>query len=236
MILRKVKIDGKEVFEKISFEDALNFKDKEDLVFTNEDEEDEFLDRLEELEEKAQEAIESERDEDETDIDFDIDLDFGNKTHRTRHSRRKNSGFNFNFNDIGDMINNLFSKTKRNSKSSRLIATLPFLDDEAIHDIVEGILADSDEYKDLNLIAVMPFLSKEDCDKLFMKFIIDNQENYRKYIYGAVPFVSSDCLTKFTDEYINGKYQDINVNALYPFMKSEDVKRIFKYFMAKKEE
>ena len=33
MILRKVKIDGKEVFEKISFEDALNFKDKEDLVF-----------------------------------------------------------------------------------------------------------------------------------------------------------------------------------------------------------
>ena len=120
------------------------------------------------------------------------------------------------------------------SKSSNIIAALPFLSEEDIHKIVEEILQNSEEYKDLNLVAVMPFLSKSDRDALFMKFVVENKNENHKYIYGIAPFVSSECMSKFVDGFIEGKYQDVNINGLYPFMNNSDVKRVFDYIISKK--
>ena len=51
MILKKIIIDGKVVYEPISYEEALAYPNKEELIFTSDDEKEEFEEKLEELEE-----------------------------------------------------------------------------------------------------------------------------------------------------------------------------------------
>ena len=42
MILKKTIINGKDVYEPISYEDALVYNNKDELLFTSDDEKDEF--------------------------------------------------------------------------------------------------------------------------------------------------------------------------------------------------
>ena len=46
-------------------------------------------------------------------------------------------------------------------------------------------------------------------------------------------FVSEDCLSILVDEYINGKFSNLDIDKLYPFLDGEDVKKLF-YFELKK--
>ena len=144
------------------------------------------------------------------------------------------SNFNFNFENFGEMFGSFFGKSNKQSKSNKLISALPFMSEDDVHKIVEEILRNSEEYQDLNLVAVMPFLSKSDRDALFMKFVVETENDNHKYIYGIAPFVSSECMSKFVDGFIEGKYQDVNINALYPFMSNSDVKRVFDYIISKR--
>ena len=61
MILRKVIKDGKEVYEKIDFNEAVKIN-KSELIFTSEDEEDEFDDKIDDLDDEL-EDIEDELDD-----------------------------------------------------------------------------------------------------------------------------------------------------------------------------
>lgn len=227
MILKKTIIDGKEVFEPISFNDALAYEDRENLVFTSEDLKLEFDDAIRAIEEEEFEEDNLEDNEDD-DLEEASESDY-NTEDETKSTHEENDFFNLK--DMFKSFTQGFKKLNTKSKSARITQTLPFLDKEDISELVDGILAKSEEYKDLNLVAVMPFVSMEDADKLFMKFIIEDDSQNIKYIYGIAPFVSNDCLEAFVDEYIKGKYQDININALYPFMKKSDVKRVFEYIM-----
>ena len=49
MILKKIVIDGKVVFEEISYKDALCYENKKDLLFTGDDEKDDFFEDVEEF-------------------------------------------------------------------------------------------------------------------------------------------------------------------------------------------
>ena len=76
----------------------------------------------------------------------------------------------------------------------------------------------------------MPFLSTEDCDALFKKALDENWA----IVVNIVPFVSSTALSIFVDEYINGNYQNIDIESLYPFIDSKDIKKLFQHFMKTK--
>lgn len=193
MILRKIIEDGKTKYEEISFEDALKYENKNELVFTDEDEQDEFEDRLEELE----------------DLDDDEDIHY----------------FNFNFNN----------QKKTNKNKNKLVTLLPFLDKEYLKEIVDGIINEEEEYKDLDLVVLFPFIGEEECDRLFKKFIFENKECDKHYITCVAPFVSKEALSYFVDEYTKGNYQNVNVDTLYPFMSPQDVKKMFKYIISKKD-
>lgn len=220
MILKKVVNGNKIVYEPISFEDALNYEKKEELQFTDEDERDEFEDRLDELEDL---------DYDEDDFD-DEDVDF--------EEEKKNNKMNFNFGDLSKMFDNFsnFFNKKKTSKSKKLIAALPFLDADDLHEIVEEILKNSSEYQDLDLVTVMPFLSQRDCDKLFMRLVVDSNNRNKSSLAQMGPFISNECLSNLVDEYIKGNYQDLQIDTLYPFMSSKDVKRLFTYIITKKDD
>lgn len=281
MILRKINIDGKIMYEQIDFQDAIVMKDTE-FEFTDENEKDDFEDAVEslgELREKVDELMgileemdgndklsiqtrleeiknalymsieeheldlyEDELDEIEDQIDeLKDDSDDDDDDDDDNHNRRfkfEFKGENINLgkdfgNVFGETFGNMFDQNK-NSKSNKLIMALPFLDKEDIHEIVEKILANTEEYKELNLIAVFPFLHKNDCDKLFMRFVLDG-DNEKYPIVSLAPFVSKECLSKFVDEYVNGNFQEVEINLLYPFLDTKDVKRVFKYVLTKNE-
>ena len=99
-------------------------------------------------------------------------------------------------------------------------------------ELVEKILNDDEKYKELNIVVILPFLDKEYCDQLFMRFVLEGKA-CKHSIVTIVPFVSKTCLSKFVDEYINGKYQDVEMNMLYQFLDSEDVKKVFNYILSK---
>ena len=216
MILKKVIDKDKVIYEPISFEDALNYPFKDELEFTDEDERDEFEDALDELE------------EDDEDDEDDEELEEENNT----------SKLNFNFGEFSKIFENFgnFFTKKKTSKSQKLVAALPFLDSDDLHEIVEEILKNSKDYQDLDLVTVMPFLTQRDCDKLFMRLVVDSNNKSRSNLAAMGNFISNECLSSLVDEYINGNYQDLQIDTLYPFMSSKDVKRLFTYIISKKEE
>ena len=72
---------------------------------------------------------------------------------------------------------------------------------------------------------------QEDCDSLFLKSIEDPNSNIN--ICSLAPFLSEEALSSFVDKYIEGEYQDVNIDILYPFLKSSDIKKLFKYVVNK---
>ena len=69
MILKKVIENNKEIYVPISFEEAVKIYDKTQLVFSSEDEEDEFEEYLDELEEAKEEEDDDDENEDDDDDD-----------------------------------------------------------------------------------------------------------------------------------------------------------------------
>ena len=62
-------------------------------------------------------------------------------------------------------------------------------------------------------------------DDVDMKNKIDIQK--------LVPFVSEECMDKFVDLYVQGKYKNVNIDELYPFMNNKSIKKIFSYYLCK---
>lgn len=211
MILRKVvNVDGKIVYEPITLEEAIKL-DRNDLVFTDEDEEEAYDDYLDVLEHSEDNEVE--------------------------YDRGETASSNSYFEKLGDRISAHFTRNLNvdNKKTKKLLSVLPFLEDEDISEIVDDVLAHADEYKDLPLVAIMPFVSDKDADRLFMAFAARENPDQNNDIVSIAPFVSDVCLEAFVDKYIEGYYHHVNVDALYPFMDSKTVKKLFKHILHSKE-
>lgn len=66
---------------------------------------------------------------------------------------------------------------------------------------------------------------------IFRSVLTDSKINLS--IEEILPFVSEKTFTSFVDEYILGKYQEVDLDAFYPFMNSQDMKRILEYYLIK---
>lgn len=141
-------------------------------------------------------------------------------------------------NQLGDSISKGIEKAKvwvnggfkgNNSVTNKLVKILPFMDEEDVHEVVDKILNDDPDFKGVNVAAIMPFLEEEDCDKIFIKKLQEDDD----IALELVNFVSEECLTLLVDAYIAGKYPNLNVDKLYPFLDGDDVKKLF-YFELRK--
>ena len=136
-------------------------------------------------------------------------------------------------NQLGDTISKGFNKAKvwinngfKNDKlTNKLVKILSFMDEEDIHEIVDKIINDDPDLKDVNVVAIMPFLEEEDCDKIFLKKLQQDDD----VALELINYVSEECLSYLVDAYINGKYPNLNVDKLYPFLDGDDVKKLFYY-------
>lgn len=131
------------------------------------------------------------------------------------------------FNKAKVWVNGTFKYTDK--VTNKLVKILPFMDEEDVHEIVDKILNDDPDFVGVNVVAIMPFLEEEDCDKIFLKKLQDNDD----VTIELINYVSEECLTYLVDAYIGGKFPNLNVDKLYPFLDGDDVKKLFYHELKK---
>jgi hypothetical protein len=131
---------------------------------------------------------------------------------------------------VGKATKNWFEDTESSTdRTNRLVKILPYMTEEDIHEIAQRILKNDPEFKGVDYAAIMPFMTDRDCDALFMKTLRDSDTVNIKMVH----FVSQDCLSCLVDAYIAGKFPELDVDSLYPFLDSESVKKLFYYELKK---
>lgn len=122
----------------------------------------------------------------------------------------------------------LFNKDKSTdpeSTEAKLLRLLPYMSKEDTHEVCLKLLENKDFLAGVNISSVMPFLSAADCDAIFERCIEINNKNYD--LATAIPYVSVECLSRIVDNYIAGKYPELVIDDLYPFLGDAEIKRIF---------
>ena len=169
MILKKTIQNEKTVYAPITFEEAIKDRDeKDDLIFTDDDEKKNFDDILAQIEKAESQATnESEKNDQSASVDGDDEDDDDTVlSWDTVKSALKQAGqfAKKGIHVVDASLGNLFSglSGEKSKKANKLMQILPFLDDEDVHEIVEDILSDPTKYDGLNLSCVMPFLDEKD--------------------------------------------------------------------------
>ena len=230
MILKKVIIDGKPAYVEVNEDEARKlYKEGIKLIFDDEDEKEDFYDKMEELDEEEEEAKEEEEEE--------------------KHEKKSASSIDWNeigrkakeiSSDIGRRVSEFAEKAinpdafnfkSYNEKTARLAKILPFMEDEDIHELIRGMLAGKDSFKDIDVRVIFPYLDEDDCDAIFIKSLEDG--NFDFAMKDIVPFVSENALSRVVDLYLEGKFTDREIEKLYPYLSSDDIKRIFEHMMKK---
>lgn len=211
MILRRSNNNGRDVFEEISVEEAVKINKKE-LIFTEETDKKTYEDYLQ----KEKEENKKER-KDPLDQFMEGMENIGEKINKA----------------VNDAFKGFGTNRSNNEKIKKLIKILPFLNEEDLKEIVEGVLSKDEKYASLPLDILFPYLNDEDCDRLFIMALEDDDYKDKININKLAPFVSEECMDKFVDLFIEGKYKNVNIDELYPFMNNKTVKKVFDYYLYK---
>lgn len=122
------------------------------------------------------------------------------------------------------------NKKAHNKKTDKLLKMMPFMDDDDIHEIMEHVLNKDEGFEDIDLNVLLPFIDDDDIDLLFMRYVKDGMVDE---VTKTIPFVSDDCLSDLVGEYVKGKYQDLDMDSMYPYLDEDDIKKLFYYEMKK---
>ena len=114
--------------------------------------------------------------------------------------------------------------------SDELRKMLPFLGAKEIDMLAKKILeSEEEEWKGFRLNDLFPFMSTAVIDKMFMESV-EAGKDYGRFL----PFISGRVMHEIVEDVLAGK-RDINLDAMYPFMSNEDIKRVFYYYLDKED-
>lgn len=124
---------------------------------------------------------------------------------------------------------NLDESSDPDSVDAKILKLLPYMSGDELIEVCERILANDKLVAKIDLGDVMPFLGEDMCDRFFIKGLEVGKD--AEELVTSVPFVSETCLDGVTDDYIAGKYQDLEIERFYPFMSDANIKKIFYYIV-----
>ena len=107
---------------------------------------------------------------------------------------------------------------------------LPFLGTEEIDLIAKKVLeSEAEEWKGFRINDLFPFMSTAVIDKMFLE-TVDAGKDYGRFL----PFISNRVMHEIVEDVIIGK-REMNLDAMYPFLSNEDMKKVFYYYLDKEE-
>ena len=199
-------------------------KDKEELNLERSSHQAKLLKRVDDFYEDAEEFLEEV--EEFRDEIFELVEEINDK--ETKGSSKQKQEFK-SIEDISGIINEAFAGIRNvfvdlSGKGNGIVSMLPFLGKEEKKELVQMIIDGHEDVKNLKLSSVFPFLDESDCDKIFLAKM---KEIPTKEITALFPFVSKEALSVMVDEYLEGNFEGLNMNTVYPFLDQESIKKIF---------
>ena len=199
-------------------------KDKEELNLERSSHQAKLLKRVDDFYEDAEEFLEEV--EEFRDEIFELVEEINDK--ETKGSSKQKQEFK-SIEDISGIINEAFAGIRNvfvdlSGKGNGIVSMLPFLGKEEKKELVQMIIDGHEDAKNLKLSSVFPFLDESDCDKIFLAKM---KEIPTKEITALFPFVSKEALSVMVDEYLEGNFEGLNMNTVYPFLDQESIKKIF---------
>jgi hypothetical protein len=107
---------------------------------------------------------------------------------------------------------------------------LPFMEEEQVDALADVVIKNGGSYNGITLEQLMPFISDERQDKAFLEYARANDPQASAY----APYASDDALHELAEEYLNGKIPDLDVSPYYQYFDEDDLRLIFKAYMAQK--
>jgi len=225
MILKKTMKDNQTIYVPVSQQEADEArKNGETVIYLDEDEAPEQNESKEDKHESKQQ--ESDYFENEGVRDAKKAAFFAK-----RFTERLKRDWNPHLHKMGGHQSFHFNNDSSDSVTRQLLRILPFMDEEDIHEVVEKYLSGDPDYANLKLPAIMPFLDEDDCDAVFKKVVESKELGH--YVVAIAPFVSEEALSALVDQFLEGAYPDLDIDSLYPFLDSADIKRAFHYWLKK---
>ena len=199
-------------------------KDKKELNLERSSHQAKLLKRVDEFYEDAEEFLEEI--EEFRDKIFKLVEEINDK--ETKGSSKQKQEFK-SVEDISSIINEAFAGIRNvfvdlSGNRNGIASMLPFLGSEEIKELAQMIIDGHEDTKNLKLSSVFPFLEERDCDKIFLARM---KEIPTKELTALFPFVSKEALSVMVDEYLEGNFEGLNMNSVYPFLDQESIKKIF---------
>lgn len=232
MILKKIIIDGKVVYEPISYEEALAYPNKEELIFTSDDEKEEFEEKLEELEELAEKIEELDEKVEEL-IDNLDEVDSSSK--QTILSRLEEIKVELeSYKDLSD--------EDLDEKLDSLEEELDEMDD-TIDELIDELDDENDDQEDEDDEPVKITINGKKINlgkdfgatfgKAFGNMFCGKKISDGDDLIAALPFMDKNDLLELVNDILNGdeQYKDINLVTVIPFLDTSDCDALFMKFV-----
>lgn len=113
-----------------------------------------------------------------------------------------------------------------------ILLLLPYMDEENKSEVFRELISRAKGLKDGSLERLLPYFKKEERDALILHAIEHFGE---KNICAIAKYASEECLSHLVDGFIEGRYPDLDIESAYPYLSKADIKRLFDYFVTKRQ-
>ena len=118
-------------------------------------------------------------------------------------------------------------KRRETTKEEELLGLLPYMDEEGRHAVLLRILETPDVLLECDVESMLPDFTQKDRDVLILFMV----EHYPEVgISDIVKYASEECLSCIVGGFLDGKFPGLDIHVLYPYLKKEDVRRLYGYF------
>ena len=109
-------------------------------------------------------------------------------------------------------------------ENDALFPLLPHMDEEGRHKVYLWLMESPEHLGGSSLSAMLSYFSAEERDALYLRFVphLSEEESL-----ACAKLTSEECLHNLVNGYLEGKYHDIHIRSLYPYLSKEDIERLF---------
>ncbi len=125
-------------------------------------------------------------------------------------------------------IERLFPKCVEATNEESLVLLLPYMDEQGRSEVFRELMKRSNVIEKLSPESVLPYFNAQECDA-FILFVV---EHFRQGDLSTMAkFASENCLHQLVDGFIEGRYADIQIESLYPYLPKNEIKRLLTYYV-----
>ncbi len=145
---------------------------------------------------------------------------------------------NMNMSSIASLLSRevagkLFIYLVRRGDNVSIHQIISYIPREELEEFVDLYVSGKTNCDNVNMRKLAPYISREAIGKLFINAIEKGEDID---IYSIIPFIGVRTLDKLVEGYVNGKYQNIDLNKIYPFLSKKSVTKLFTFLSKNKQE